>query len=81
MPRGAGELAVDIDLGQRLGADLPLAGGAVLRVWIGSLPPDCRPAARVHAELRWVTAQDLSRLDWIPADRPLVTELVAVLAG
>jgi len=36
--------------------------------------------AREHAELRWVTAGELEDLDWIPADRPLLAEVRALLA-
>jgi 8-oxo-dGTP diphosphatase len=60
-----------------------VAGGApgisTMRVWWA------RPVAGVaealeHAELRWVTADELDGLDWIPADRPLLPAVRPLLA-
>lgn len=39
-----------------------------------------QPASREHAELRWVPAADLARLDWAPADLPTVERLLAEAA-
>lgn len=75
------ELAVDVLLGNRLGDDLPLPSGAVLRVWIATLQPGSQPVALERAELRWVTAAEVAALNWIPADRPLVARLQAVLGS
>lgn len=73
------ELAVEVILGERLGWDLTLPAGPVLRVWIAGLPDGSQPVPLEHAELRWVAAAELAALDWIPADRPLVAELAALL--
>ena len=75
------ELSVEVILGDRLGPDLALPNGAVLRVWVATLPAGAEPTSREHAELRWVAADDLDGLDWIPADRPLVAELQPLLSG
>lgn len=74
------ELAVEIELGERLGGDLPLPHGAVLRVWVATLAQGCAPVPREHGELRWVAAGELAGLDWIPADRPLIAELATRLS-
>ncbi|MDZ5474014.1 (deoxy)nucleoside triphosphate pyrophosphohydrolase [Bacillus sp. 31A1R] len=34
------------------------------------------PRAKEHQELKWVTKQELSRLDWAPADLPTVKKIV-----
>jgi 8-oxo-dGTP diphosphatase len=34
-----------------------------------------KPQALEHAEVRWVSPQELTALDWAPADRPLVAML------
>ncbi len=75
------ELAIEVILGQRLGKDLPLATGAVLRVWAATLPPGAVAEPIEHAELRWLTVDNLEELDWIPADRPLIRPLQALLRG
>src|SRR3954451_3316019 len=45
-------------------------GTSTLRVWWARLSAG-ELVAREHAELRWVAADDLDDLDWIPAARPL----------
>jgi 8-oxo-dGTP diphosphatase len=53
-------------------------GATTLRVWWARLV-DGEPVAREHADLRWVTADELEDLDWIPADRPLLPAVAALL--
>jgi 8-oxo-dGTP diphosphatase len=52
-------------------------GASTLRVWWARLV-DGEPVAREHADLRWVTADELEDLDWIPADRPLLPAVAAL---
>ncbi|WP_236831578.1 (deoxy)nucleoside triphosphate pyrophosphohydrolase [Blastococcus sp. KM273128] len=83
----AEELGVTVVPASFLG-EVPLdgvvAGGApgasTMRVWEARITHG-RPVAREHAELRWVGAADLDALDWIPADRPLLPAVRALLAG
>jgi 8-oxo-dGTP diphosphatase len=53
-------------------------GASTLRVWWARIAGG-EPVAREHAELRWVRADDLEALDWIPADRPLLPAVRALL--
>ncbi len=46
-------------------------GSSTLRVWWARLAGGM-PVAHEHAALRWVGADELEALDWIPADRPLL---------
>jgi 8-oxo-dGTP diphosphatase len=46
-------------------------GSSTLRVWWARLESG-EPVAHEHAEIRWVSAEELEDLDWIPADRPLL---------
>ena len=69
------ELGVEVELDTRLGGDLPVElGGAVLRVWIGRIVAGT-PVTSEHAALRWLTADELDDIDWLPADRPLLDAL------
>ena len=68
------ELAVDIELGQRLGTDITVNGSAVLRVWTARII-DGEPVAVEHAELRWLSPAELADVAWLPADLPLVDAL------
>jgi len=80
------ELAVGIAPQAFLG-EVPLpgvvAGGApgasTLRVWWGRVV-DGELVAHEHSEVRWVTADELEALDWIPADRPLLPAVRDLLA-
>ncbi|WP_104528260.1 (deoxy)nucleoside triphosphate pyrophosphohydrolase [Blastococcus saxobsidens] len=54
-------------------------GASTMRVWWARVT-DGEPVAREHRELRWVGAGELAALDWIPADRPLLPAVRALLA-
>ena len=79
------ELGVVVTPGGFLG-EVPLdgvvAGGApgasTLRVWAGRITGG-ELVAHEHSELRWLPAEDLEALDWIPADRPLLPAVRALL--
>jgi 8-oxo-dGTP diphosphatase len=53
-------------------------GASTLRVWWARLA-EGEPVAREHADLRWAAAEELEALDWIPADRPLLPAVAALL--
>ncbi|MDK3257473.1 (deoxy)nucleoside triphosphate pyrophosphohydrolase [Blastococcus capsensis] len=55
-------------------------GASTMRVWWGRIAHG-QPVAHEHAELRWVGAADLDALDWIPADRPLLPAVRALLSS
>jgi len=69
------ELGVEVEVGERIGSDVPMAGGFVLRVWVALLPRGQQPARREHAELRWLAPGELHTVDWLPADRSVVAAL------
>jgi 8-oxo-dGTP diphosphatase len=70
------ELGVAVEVGDRLGPDVPVGEGWTLRAWTGRIVGG-EPVAHEHAELRWVAYADLDRLHWLPGDRPAVAALVA----
>jgi 8-oxo-dGTP diphosphatase len=53
-------------------------GASTLRVWSARLAGG-KPAAHEHAQVRWVSAEELDELDWIAADRPLIPAVRASL--
>ena len=72
------ELQVEVEVGERLGDDLPIGTTAVLRVYV------CRlllgePVLVDHDEHRWLGADDLLDVPWIPVDLPLVERLRGLL--
>ena len=72
------ELRVEVEVGERLGGDLDIGGTAVLRVYLCRLVSG-EPALVDHDAHRWLTADELLDVPWIPVDLPLVEQLRTVL--
>ncbi len=73
------ELGWDVEVGERLGGDVPLGdGGALLRVYVCRLAGRTAPQLVDHDEARWLGPDELFDPPWIAADLPLVA-LVAPL--
>ena len=73
------ELGIEVTVGARLGADVALTDTMTLRAYLvtqtgGSVQP------RDHRALRWVRADELEALEWVPADRGWLPDLAAALA-
>jgi 8-oxo-dGTP diphosphatase len=77
----AEELGVRVAVGARVGPDVPLAHGrAVLRVFAVTLLNGDEPRALEHTAMRWLAADELDTVPWLPADKPIVAELPVLLA-
>ena len=77
----AEELGVRVEVGDRVGPDVPLARGrAVLRVFAVRLLEGDVPEALEHRSMRWLAADELGSVPWLPADQPIVAELPDLLA-
>jgi 8-oxo-dGTP diphosphatase len=72
------ELGIDVSVGARLGPDVPLAEGVLLRAF--EIRSDAAPIAHEHAQLRVLTGSELDSIDWLPADRDLLPALRERLA-
>jgi 8-oxo-dGTP diphosphatase len=76
----AEELGVRVAVSARVGGDVSMAHGrAVLRVYLARLVGAAPPRPLEHAALRWLTAEELGDVPWLPADRPIVTALRPLL--
>jgi 8-oxo-dGTP diphosphatase len=76
------ELGVRVAVGDRVGPDVPLAHGrAVLRVFAVELLAGDVPRALEHTAMRWLAADELESVPWLPADKPIVARLPSLLAG
>ena len=74
------ELGVVVTVGQRIGADVGLTDTMTLRAYRvtqtgGALHPND------HRALRWVGADELDDLPWVPADRAWLGQLRSALHG
>jgi len=73
------ELGVEIEVGERIGTDVPLAHGrALLKVWLARLRKG-DPQPLEHASLRWLAVDEFDSVPWLPADAPIVAELARFL--
>lgn len=77
------ELGISVQVGAELTAPnlsaWPLAGSAVMRVWFVRIQTGIPTALEDHDELRWMDLahpEPLQALPWIPADDPIVAELI-----
>lgn len=78
----AEELGVVVTVGARVGPDVDLPGGKVLRIHAAELAdPGEEPRAVEHRALRWLDVSELDGLDWLPADRILLPDLRALLTS
>ncbi|GAA1234409.1 NUDIX domain-containing protein [Prauserella halophila] len=73
------ELGVEVTVGERVGSDVPLPGGAVLRIHSAVLRGDAVVQAVEHKALCWVGVDEVAAVDWLPADRVLIPDLEALL--
>lgn len=72
------ELDVDVIAGNRIGADVPLAGGLVLRAYVAEIESGT-PRAIEHSALQWVTARELAEVDLVHNDRVWLPDLLVRL--
>jgi 8-oxo-dGTP diphosphatase len=72
------ELDVEISVGERVGQDVDLPGGKVLRVFAAELAGG-EPRPVEHMGLRWLTSEELLTVVWLPADRLLLPALRTLL--
>jgi 8-oxo-dGTP diphosphatase len=78
------ELGVSVALGEQLPGPLgdgrwPLGDAYAMTVW-WAVVVDGEPAPlEDHDALRWLTAQDLYSVPWLPADLPIVDRMAARL--
>ncbi|MGK2903160.1 MAG: (deoxy)nucleoside triphosphate pyrophosphohydrolase [Mycobacterium sp.] len=72
------ELGIEVTVGAHLGADVALPNGMTLRAFLVTAP-EATPHPHDHRALRWVGADELTGLAWVPADRGWVPDLIAAL--
>ncbi|MEH0823376.1 (deoxy)nucleoside triphosphate pyrophosphohydrolase [Micromonospora sp. CPCC 205739] len=76
----AEELAVRVEIGDRVGRDVRMAHGrSVLKVYVARLLHDDQPKALEHQGMRWLSAAELDSVTWLPADVPIVAALRPLL--
>lgn len=74
------ELGVIVKLVDRVGGDWPLGDEMVLRVWTARLV-EGDPEPLEHLALRWLRHGELTDVDWLPGDLPVVEAVRPYLAN
>ena len=74
------ELDVTVEVGDRIGPELAIGDTAVLRVHLATLV-EGEPRALEHDALRWLSADELDDVPWIPVDAPVVDALRQLLGS
>ncbi|WAJ44060.1 (deoxy)nucleoside triphosphate pyrophosphohydrolase [Mycobacterium sp. Aquia_216] len=69
----------DVAVRDRLGDDISLNDTTTLRAYRVQLIRG-EPHPHDHRALRWVTAEELADIDWVPADRGWLADLAATLS-
>jgi 8-oxo-dGTP diphosphatase len=72
------ELGVVAAVGDRLGGDLLIGETAVMRIYLCTLVAG-EPQLVDHDAHRWLAADELDEVPWIPVDAPVVEELRQLL--
>jgi 8-oxo-dGTP diphosphatase len=73
------ELGVEVRVGVRAADDVATTDGTgVLRTYWADLVAG-EPQALEHAQLRWLAADELDSVDWLPADLPVIAGIKAAL--
>ena len=65
------ELGVTVTVGPLLGTE-SVRAGVELRIYAAELIAGEPRPLQDHDELRWLTADELDTVDWLPADRPVL---------
>jgi 8-oxo-dGTP diphosphatase len=74
------ELGVDVVTGQRVGPDVPLKNGMVLRLYTATLLDDSpEPVAVEHRAVKWIEAGEFDGLPWLDADLAFLPALRQLL--
>lgn len=77
----AEELGIEVSVGSRLGSDVALSDTTTLRAYVVTQTCDRVAHGHDHRALRWAAADELERLDWVPADREWLAELTKLMSS
>jgi 8-oxo-dGTP diphosphatase len=73
------ELGVAVSISHWLAAEAVISDALVLRVAVALLV-DGEPRPVEHAEVRWLSADELDDVDWLDPDRPFLADIRQALS-
>jgi 8-oxo-dGTP diphosphatase len=75
------EIGVEVRLGDLLAGPSdgwwPLGPRYRMRVWLAEVARGIPAPIEEHAEVRWLTAEDVWSIPWLDADRPIIEAVLA----
>jgi 8-oxo-dGTP diphosphatase len=74
------ELGVTVSVRERVGTDVEIGSGLLLRVWWATLDTG-DPQPLEHTQLRWLRLEELDDVAWLPSDGPVVAAVRAAWPG
>lgn len=74
------ELGIDVSVGARLGDEVTVGETVTLRAYLVTRVGG-EPHPHDHRALRWVGADGIDTVPWVPADRAWLPELATLLGG
>jgi 8-oxo-dGTP diphosphatase len=72
------EMGIEVAVGRLIGAQ-PITDGSVLHVYLAEHLLGYPEPRQDHREVRWLAADDLNSVDWLPADQPILAAVAAAL--
>lgn len=72
------EMGIEVAVGRLLGAQ-PIAADLVLHVYLAEHLLGYPEPRQDHDEMRWLAPDDLSSVEWLPADQPMLAAVAAAL--
>jgi 8-oxo-dGTP diphosphatase len=74
------ELGVDVKTGLRIGPDVPLRNGMILRLYVATLVDEStEPIAVEHSAVKWVGVDEFDDIDWLDADLAFLPDLLVIV--
>jgi 8-oxo-dGTP diphosphatase len=74
------ELGVEVKTGQRIGPEVPLRNGMVLRLYTATLVDEsAEPVAVEHSAVKWVGAEEIDDVTWLDADLAFLPDLTEIV--
>jgi 8-oxo-dGTP diphosphatase len=72
------EMGIEVAVGRLLGAQ-PIAADVVLHVYLAEHLLGYPEPRQDHGEMRWLAADELNSVEWLPADQPMLAAVAAAL--
>lgn len=74
------EMGIEVAVGPLIGTS-PISADVVLHVYLAEHLLGYPEPRQDHNEVRWLAAEDLQSVEWLPADQPMLAAVAVALRG